>query len=109
MHGYALRVPTTTVSCVDLSVNLAKATTVEEINAAMKAAAEGPMKGVFGYTEDPVVSSDFKGDSNSSIFDAGCTMMLGDKFAKVVSWYDNEWAYSERVGDLITFMVKKGL
>ncbi len=109
MHGYALRVPTTTVSCVDLTVNLAKGTTVEEINAAMKAAADGPMKGIFGYTEDPVVSSDFRGDSRSSIFDAQCTMMLGDKFAKVVSWYDNEWAYSERVGDLIDFMVKKGL
>ncbi len=109
MHGYALRVPTTTVSCVDLSVNLSKATTVEEINAAMKKAAEGPMKGILGYTEDPVVSSDLKGDSNSSIFDGLCTMMLGDKFAKVVSWYDNEWAYSERVGDLIDFMVKKGL
>ncbi len=110
LHGYALRVPTTTVSCVDLSVNLAKATTVEEINAAMKkAASEGPLKGILGYTEDPVVSMDFKGDGRSSIFDGLCTMMLGDKFAKVVSWYDNEWAYSERVGDLIDFMVKKGL
>ena len=109
MHGYALRVPTTTVSCVDLTVNLGKAATAEEINAAMKAAAEGPMKGILGYTEDPVVSVDFKGDSHSSIFDAGCTMMLGEKFAKVLSWYDNEWAYSERVGDLIDFMVKKGL
>jgi len=109
MHGYALRVPTTTVSCVDLSVNLSKATTAEEINAAMKAAAEGPMKGILGYTEDPVVSVDFKGDSRSSIFDGLTTMMLGDKFAKVLSWYDNEWAYSERVGDLIDFMVKKGL
>ena len=109
MHGYALRVPTTTVSCVDLSVNLSKPATVESINAAMKAAADGPMKGIFGYTEDPVVSMDFKGDSRSSIFDGLCTMTLGDKFAKVVSWYDNEWAYSERVGDLIDLMVKKGL
>ena len=109
MHGYALRVPTTTVSCVDLSVNLSKPATVETINAAMKAAADGPMKGIFGYTEDPVVSMDFKGDSRSSIFDGLCTMTLGDKFAKVVSWYDNEWAYSERVGDLIDLMVKKGL
>lgn len=109
MHGYALRVPTTTVSCVDLSVNLSRPATVEEINAAMKNAAETSMKGYFGYTEDPVVSSDFKGDSNSSIFDGLCTMMLGDKFAKVVSWYDNEWAYSERVGDLINLMAKKGL
>ena len=109
MHGYALRVPTTTVSCVDLSVNLAKAATVEEINAAMKKASETTLKGILGYTEDPVVSVDFKGDSHSSIFDGLCTMTLGDKFAKVVSWYDNEWAYSERVGDLIDFMVKKGL
>lgn len=109
LHGYALRVPTTTVSCVDLSVNLTKATTIEEINAAMKAAAEGSMKHVFGYTEDPVVSVDFKGDARSSIFDGLTTMMLGDKFAKVLSWYDNEWAYSMRVGDLIDFMVKKGL
>ena len=109
MHGYALRVPTTTVSCVDLTVNLSKPATVETINAAMKAAADGPMKGIFGYTDEPVVSSDFKGDSRSSIFDGLCTMTLGDKFAKVVSWYDNEWAYSERVGDLIDLMVKKGL
>jgi len=109
MHGIALRVPTPTVSLVDLTVNLSKAATPEEINAAMKAAAEGPMKGVLGYTEDPVVSMDFKGDSHSSIFDALSTMALTDKFVKVMSWYDNEWAYSERVADLIDFMVKKGL
>ncbi len=109
LHGYALRVPVSTVSCVDLTVNLNNATTVEEINAAMKAAAEGPMKGFLGYTEDPVVSSDFRGSHFSSIFDGLATMMLGDKFAKVLSWYDNEWAYSERVGDLIDFFVKKGL
>lgn len=109
MHGIALRVPTPTVSLVDLTVNLSKAATPEEINAAMKAAAEGPMKGILGYTEDPVVSMDFKGDSHSSIFDALSTMALTDKFVKVMSWYDNEWAYSERVADLIDFMVKKGL
>jgi glyceraldehyde 3-phosphate dehydrogenase len=109
LHGYALRVPVSTVSCVDLTVNLTKSVTAEEINAAMKAAAEGPMKGILGYTNDPVVSSDFKGSHFSSIFDGLATMMLGDKFAKVLSWYDNEWAYSERVGDLIDFMVKKGL
>ncbi|MBP5093408.1 MAG: type I glyceraldehyde-3-phosphate dehydrogenase [Abditibacteriota bacterium] len=109
MHGYALRVPTTTVSCVDLTVNLKKAATVEEINAALKAASEGEMGAVLGYTDEPVVSSDFKGDSHSSIVDGLCTMMLGDKFAKIVSWYDNEWAYSERVGDLIMFMASKGL
>jgi glyceraldehyde 3-phosphate dehydrogenase len=89
LHGYALRVPTTTVSAVDLTVNLGKSASVEEINAAMKAAAEGPMKGILGYTEDPVASSDFRGDTHSSIFDGLSTMMLGDKFAKVLSWYDN--------------------
>ena len=109
LHGFSMRVPTPTVSVVDLTCNLSKATTVEEVNAAIKAAAEGPMKGILGYTEEPVVSSDFKGDSRSSIFDGLSTMMLGDKFVKVLSWYDNEWAYSERVGDLIDFMVKKGL
>jgi len=109
MHGLSIRVPTPTVSLVDLTVNLTKPATVEGINAAMKAAAEGPMKGFLGYTEDPVVSSDFRGDGRSSIFDGLSTMMLGDKFAKVLAWYDNEWAYSERVADLIDFMVKKGL
>lgn len=110
MHGISVRVPTPTVSIVDLTVNLSKATTVEEINAAMKKASEeGPLKGILGYTEDAVVSSDFKGDARSSIFDGLSTMMLGDKFAKLLSWYDNEWAYSMRVGDLIMFMVEKGL
>jgi len=109
MHGLALRVPTPTVSLVDLTVNLTKAATPEQINAAMKAAADGPMKGILGYTEDPVVSMDFKGDSHSSIFDWLSTMALTDKFVKVLAWYDNEWAYSERVADLIDFMVKKGL
>lgn len=109
MHGHALRVPTATVSCVDLTVNLKKAATVEEINAVLKAAAEGKMKSILGYTDEPVVSTDFKGDSRSSIVDGLCTMMLGDKFAKIVSWYDNEWAYSERVGDLVMFMAEKGL
>jgi glyceraldehyde 3-phosphate dehydrogenase len=109
MNGISLRVPVATVSLVDLTVNLAKAATVEEINAAMKKASEGPMKGILGYTEDPVVSSDFRGSTYSSVFDALSTMALTDKFFKVLSWYDNEWAYSERVGDLIDFMVKKGL
>ena len=109
MHGGALRVPTTTVSLVDLTVNLNRPASVEKINAAMKAASEGPMKGILGYTEDPVASSDFRGDPRSSIFDALSTMTLGDTFVKVMAWYDNEWAYSERVADLIDFMVKKGL
>lgn len=109
MHGFAIRVPVPTVSLVDLSVVLSKPATVEEINAAMKKASEGPMKGILGYTEDPVVSMDFRGDSRSSIFDAQSTMALTDTFVKVLAWYDNEWAYSERVADLIDFMVKKGL
>jgi len=94
---------------VDLTGNLLKPATPEAINAAIKAASEGSMQGILGYTEDPVVSCDFKGDSRSSIFDALSTMMLGDKFVKILSWYDNESAYSERVADLIDFMVKKGL
>lgn len=109
MHGLALRVPTSTVSLVDLTVNLQNPATVEAINEAMKAAANGPMKGILAYTEDPVVSMDFKGDSHSSIFDALSTMALTDRFVKVMAWYDNEWAYSERVADLIDFMAKKGL
>jgi len=109
LHGFSIRVPTPTVSVVDLTVNLKKPATVEEINAAVKAAADGPMKGILGFTMDPVVSMDFKGDSRSSIFDGLSTMILGDKFVKMLAWYDNEWAYSERVGDLIDFMVKKGL
>lgn len=109
MHGFAMRVPTLTVSVVDLTFNTTKPITVESINAAVKAAAEGPMKGILGYTDEPLVSSDFKGDARSSIFDSLATIALGDKFAKVISWYDNEWGYSTRVADLIVFMVKKGL
>ena len=109
MHGYALRVPVPTVSLVDLTINTSKPATVEAVNAAMKAASEGKMKGILGYTEDPVVSCDFKGTHYSGVFDALSTIMIGDKFLKVLAWYDNEWAYSERVGDLIDYMVKKGL
>ena len=109
MHGFAMRVPTLTVSVVDLTVTTEKPVTVEAINAAIKAASEGPMKGILGYTEEPLVSNDFKGDDRSSIFDGLSTMVLGDKMAKVISWYDNEWGYSTRVGDLIMFMSDKGL
>lgn len=109
MHGFAMRVPTLTVSVVDLTFNTTKPITVESINAAVKAAAEGPMKGILGYTDEPLVSSDFKGDARSSIFDSLATIVLGDKFGKVISWYDNEWGYSTRVADLIVFMAKKGL
>jgi len=109
LDGFAIRVPTPNVSVVDLTVALAKKTTVEELNAAFKAAAEGPMKGILGYTEDPVVSVDFNHCLLSSIVDALSTKVIQDDFVKVLSWYDNEWGYSNRVVDLCEFMVKKGL
>jgi len=109
MHGLALRVPTPTVSLVDLVAILDKEVTEQEINDAVKAAAAGPMKGILGYCEDPVVSMDFKGSSYSSIFDALSTMVLGGNMVKVLAWYDNEWGYSCRIADLIDLMVKKGL
>jgi glyceraldehyde 3-phosphate dehydrogenase len=108
-HGMAFRVPTPTVSVVDFTAILSKDTTVEEINAAMKAAAEGPMKGYLQYTEEPLVSSDLKGNPHSSIFSALDTVAVGGNFVKVVSWYDNEWGYASRVADLINFVAKKGL
>lgn len=100
LDGFAVRVPTPTGSMVDLVAVLKKEVTKEEINAAMKAAANGPMKGILEYTEDPIVSIDIVHNSHSSIFDAGLTMVKG-KTVKVVSWYDNEWGYSSRVVDLI--------
>ncbi len=109
LDGFAIRVPTPNVSVVDLTVTLAKKTTVEELNAAFKAASEGSMKGILGYTEDPVVSVDFNHYLLSSIVDAQCTKVIQDDFVKVLSWYDNEWAYSNRVVDLCEFIVKKGL
>ncbi len=99
IDGMAVRVPTPTGSLIDLTVNLEKEATVEEINAAMKAAAEGPMKGILEYTEDPIVSVDIIHNPHSSIFDAKSTMVIG-KTVKVLSWYDNEWGYSCRVVDL---------
>ena len=102
LNGMAMRVPTPTVSIVDLVVDTTKDVSVEAINAAFKAASEsGPMVGILGYTDEPLVSVDFKGDPRSSIFDALSTMVIGDKMAKVLSWYDNEWGYSVRVVDLI--------
>jgi len=100
LDGMATRIPTPTGSLVDLVVNLKREVTIEEINAAMKAAAEGPMKGILEYTEDPIVSVDIIHNPHSSIFDAQSTMVIG-KTAKVLSWYDNEWGYSNRVVDLI--------
>jgi len=109
MHGLALRVPTATVSLVDLVVELEKDVTEQQINDAMKAAANGRLKGYLGVCEEPLVSIDFKGNSLSSILDAPSTMVLGGRMAKVLAWYDNEWGYSCRVADLIDYMVKKGL
>ncbi|MGA1131937.1 MAG: type I glyceraldehyde-3-phosphate dehydrogenase [Prochlorotrichaceae cyanobacterium] len=107
LTGMALRVPTPDVSVVDLTFRTEKATSYAEICAAMKAASEGSLKGVLGYTEDPVVSSDFTTDPHSSIFDAGAGMELNDHFFKVVSWYDNEWGYSNRMLDLMLSMAAK--
>ncbi len=104
LTGMAFRVPTLDVSVVDLTVNLAKPASYEEICAAVKAASEGPMKGILGYTEDAVVSSDFYSDARTSIFDATAGIALTDKFVKLVSWYDNEWGYSNKVLMLIQHM-----
>ena len=101
LTGMAMRVPVPSGSVVDLTVNLNKSATAESINDAMKAAAAGPMKGVLFYATDPIVSSDIIDDPHSSIFAADFTAVLGDKMAKVVSWYDNEWGYSSRTADLI--------
>ncbi|MGB5434392.1 MAG: type I glyceraldehyde-3-phosphate dehydrogenase, partial [Maribacter sp.] len=104
LTGMALRVPTADVSVVDLTVLLEKETSYEEIKKAMKAASEGPMKGVLGYTEEAVVSQDFVGDSRTSIFDAGAGIQLSPKFVKVVSWYDNEAGYSNKMIDLAQYV-----
>ncbi|QDU92944.1 type I glyceraldehyde-3-phosphate dehydrogenase [Lignipirellula cremea] len=108
LTGIAMRVPVPTGSVVDLTVNLGTEVTVEDINAAVKKAADGPLKGILCYTEDPIVSSDIIDDPHSSIFAADFTQVLGDKgkFAKIVSWYDNEWGYSVRTADLITLIGK---
>jgi len=107
LTGMAFRVPTPDVSVVDLTARLQKPASYEEIKAAMKEASEGAMAGVLGYTEDAVVSTDFQGDARTSIFDADAGIQLNDKFVKVVSWYDNEWGYSNKVVDLMEFMASK--
>jgi glyceraldehyde 3-phosphate dehydrogenase len=107
LTGMAFRVPTPDVSVVDLTFRTEKATSYQEICAAMKKASEGEMKGILGYTEDEVVSADFTGDSHSSIFDAGAGIELNSNFFKVVAWYDNEWGYSSRMLDLILSMAAK--
>jgi len=110
LDGFAMRVPTPNVSVVDLVVFVDKKTSPEEVNAALKKASEaGPLKGYLGYEEEELVSSDFKGDSRSSIVDANLTRVVAGNCVKVISWYDNEWGYSCRVRDLINFLGKKGL
>ncbi|SDK17333.1 glyceraldehyde 3-phosphate dehydrogenase [Cryobacterium psychrotolerans] len=106
LDGYALRVPVPTGSITDLTITASRPVTVEEVNAAYKAAAEGPLKGILSYTEDPIVSSDIVGDPHSSIFDAGLTKVIGDQ-VKVASWYDNEWGYSNRLVDLTEFVAER--
>ncbi|HKS16491.1 MAG TPA: type I glyceraldehyde-3-phosphate dehydrogenase [Planctomycetota bacterium] len=104
LDGIAMRVPVIDGSVVDLTAELKTKATKEQINAAVREAAEGPMKGIIQYTEDPIVSSDVIGNPHSSIFDAPLTMALGDNFVKVVAWYDNEWAYSTRCADVIAIL-----
>ena len=107
--GFSLRVPTPTVSVVDFVAETEKSTTVDDLNAMFKAAAEGELKGILGYSDEPLVSTDYRGDSRSSIIDGQSTMVMEGNMVKVISWYDNEWGYSSRVADLIGFLVEKGL
>jgi glyceraldehyde 3-phosphate dehydrogenase len=109
LDGFAIRVPTPNVSLVDLTFVTEKPITVDSINAAVNAAAEGPLEGILGYTTEELVSSDFKGNPLSSIFDSLLTKVVGGNMGKIISWYDNEWGYSNRVKDLILFLVAKGL
>jgi glyceraldehyde 3-phosphate dehydrogenase len=104
--GYALRVPTITVSIVDFVAEVEKSTTVDEVNAALKEAASGKLAGILGYSEEPLVSMDYKGDPRSSIIDAPNTMVMGGNMVKIVTWYDNEWGYSCRTVDLAALMAK---
>ena len=109
LDGYSMRVPTPDVSATDLVAVLEKSATTEEVNGALKASAEGELKGILGYTDDPIVSSDMLHNPNSSIVDAEMTKVLDGNLVKVLAWYDNEWGYSNRVVDLVAFLVKKGL
>ena len=109
LDGFSMRVPTPNVSVVDLSAVLEKPATGEEVNAALRAAANGPLKGILAMSDEPLVSIDFKGNPNSSIVDTAYTKVMDGDFVKVVSWYDNEWGYSNRCVDLLQLLVKKGL
>lgn len=109
LNGFALRVPTPTVSVVDLTAELSRSVTAEEVNAALKEAAEGALKGILGYSEEPLVSVDYKGNPLSSVVDALSTLVAGENMVKVLSWYDNEWGYSHRLADLVRFISAQGL
>ena len=109
LHGIAFRVPTATGSVTDFVVDLGRGVTVDEVNAAFKAAAEGSLKGILEYTEDPIVSSDVRGNSHSCIFDALSTIVMQDNMVKIMGWYDNEWGYSCRTADLCSFMSDQGI
>lgn len=109
LDGIAVRVPTPNVSLLDLTVETEKPVTVQAINDAYKAASEGDLKGILKYTEIPLVSSDYRGEKHSAVFDAPLTMTMGDKMAKVIAWYDNEWAYSERVVDAVSYIAAQGI
>ena len=108
LDGMAIRVPTPNVSVVDLVAELGKDTTAEEVNAALRKAAEGPMKGILQYTEEPIVSIDCNGNSHSSVVDASVTKVLENRMVKVIAWYDNEWGYSSRLRDLAIYIINKG-
>jgi len=109
LHGIALRVPLASVSLIDLVVELEKNTSADDLNKAFKSAAEGQLKGILEYCQEPLVSSDFKGNPASSIVDALSTIVIGDNIAKVLAWYDNEWGYCSRLADLVKFVSGKGL
>ena len=109
LNGFAMRVPTPNVSVVDLVAELETNVTVEEVNDALRAAAEGPLAGILGYTDEPLVSKDFNGDSRSSIIDGLSTMVMEGNMVKVISWYDNEWGYSCRVVESVAYIGQKGL
>ena len=109
LNGFAIRVPTPNVSCVDLVVELEKSVTAEEVNAALKASSENELKGIMNYCEEPLVSIDFNNCPASSTIDALSTMVIDEKMVKVLSWYDNEWGYSSRVVDLAVYVASRGL
>jgi glyceraldehyde 3-phosphate dehydrogenase len=109
LHGIALRVPTSTVSVVDFVAELVRKVSTEEVNDAFRKAADGELKGILEYCDQPLVSSDFKGNPASAIIDAPSTMIIDGTFIKVLAWYDNEWGYSCRLADLVVYIIEKGL